>query len=112
MPKACISGQSFTPSIPIAQTFTAPAGSSSLTFWYRMSCPDTVTYDWATATLRDNTAGTTATVLAKTCATSSTFKSVSAAVTAGHSYTLTLTSHDDNYGADPTYTDYDDVVVQ
>jgi len=30
----------------------------------------------------------------------------------GHNVTLTLTSHDDNYAADPTYTLYDDVAVQ
>jgi hypothetical protein len=30
---------------------------------------------------------------------------------AGHSYTLTLTSHDDNYPTDPTYTLFDDVAV-
>jgi hypothetical protein len=30
---------------------------------------------------------------------------------AGTSYTLTLTSHDDNYTADPTYTLYDDVTL-
>src|SRR3954453_16613295 len=29
--------------------------------WYSMSCPDTVSYDWATATLKDNTTGTTVT---------------------------------------------------
>ncbi|HEU5270602.1 MAG TPA: M4 family metallopeptidase, partial [Jatrophihabitans sp.] len=40
-----------------AQTFTAPSGSSQLSFWYDVTCPDTVTYDWATATLKDNTAG-------------------------------------------------------
>ena len=32
-------------------------------------------------------------------------------VAAGHSYTLTLTSHDDNYAGDATYTKYDDVVL-
>jgi serine protease len=75
-------------------------------------CPDTVTYDWATATLKDNTSGTTTTVLAKTCVNpSSGWKQVSSALTAGHSYTLTLTSHDDNYAGDPTYTLYDDVTV-
>jgi hypothetical protein len=94
-----------------AQTFTAPSGSSSLSFWYNLTCPDTVTYDWATATLKDNTAGTTATVLAKTCVASSGWKQVTAPVTAGHSYTLTLTSHDDNYAGDPTYTLYDDASV-
>lgn len=95
----------------VSQTFTAPGGTATLSFWYRMSCPDTVTYDWATATLKDNTSGKTTTILAKTCKTSSTFVKVSASVTAGHSYTLTLISHDDNYPGDPTYTLYDDAVV-
>jgi hypothetical protein len=96
----------------IAQSFTAPSGSSRLTFWYNVRCPDTVFYDWATATLRDNTSGTTATVLAHTCNNANTWVQVSAGVTAGHSYTLTLIDHDDNYPTDPTYTLYDDVVVQ
>jgi hypothetical protein len=94
-----------------AQTFTAPSGSSHLTFWYNVTCPDTVTYDWATATLKDNTAGTSKTVLAKTCVSSSGWKQVTTSITAGHSYTLTLTSHDDNYAGDPTYTLYDDVAT-
>jgi hypothetical protein len=92
-----------------AQTFTVPSGSGTLSFWYNITCPDTVTYDWATATLKDNTSNTTTTVLAKTCVASSGWKQVSTAVSAGHSYTLTLTSHDDNYASDPTYTLYDDV---
>ncbi|MFD7907624.1 putative Ig domain-containing protein [Kitasatospora sp. NPDC057904] len=95
----------------IAQTFTAPAGSSRLSFWYSNTCPDTVTYDWATATLKDNTTGTTTTVLAKTCAATSAWVNKTAAVTPGHSYTLTLTNRDDNYPGDPTYTYYDDVTV-
>jgi hypothetical protein len=95
----------------ITQTFTAPAGSNQLTFWYKMTCPDTVTYDWATATLRDNTAGTTTTILAKVCATSSTWVQDTATITGGHSYTLTLVSHDDNYAGDPTYTLFDDVAI-
>jgi len=36
---------------------------------------------------------------------------VVSAVTAGHSYTLTLTSHDDNYPGDPSFTEYDDVAL-
>jgi hypothetical protein len=95
----------------IAQTFTAATGDSTLSFWYNLTCPDTLTYDWATATLKDNTANTTTTVLAKTCVSSSGWTQVSATITAGHSYTITLTSHDDNYPADPTYTLYDDVAV-
>jgi hypothetical protein len=95
----------------IVQTFTVPAGKTQLSIWRRGTCPDTVTYDWAIITLRDNTTGTTATVLPKTCATNASWVNVTASVTAGHSYTLTLTSHDDNYSADPTYTFFDDIVL-
>ncbi len=73
------------------------------------ACPDTVTYDWATAALKGNTTGTTTTVLGKTCVSSSGWTKVTASVTAGHSYTLT--NHDDNYPTDPTYTLFDDVGV-
>jgi len=96
----------------ISQTFIAPAGSTSIKFWYKMTCPDTVTYDWATATLRDNTTGTTTTILPRVCATNSTWVQNSATIVAGHSYTLTLLSHDDNYVGDATYTMFDDVVTQ
>uniref|UniRef100_A0AAU2VG83 Exo-alpha-sialidase n=1 Tax=Streptomyces sp. NBC_00003 TaxID=2903608 RepID=A0AAU2VG83_9ACTN len=95
----------------IAQSFTAPGGSPSLSFWYDVFCPDTVTYDWATATLKDNTSGATTTPLAKTCTNNQGWKQKTTALTAGHSYTLTLISKDDNYAGDPTYTLYDDVVV-
>jgi hypothetical protein len=95
----------------IAQTFTAPTGTTGISLWYKMTCPDTLTYDWATVTLRDNTSGTTATLLAKTCTTNA-WRQLSSTVVAGHSYTLTLLSHDDNYGADPTYTLYDDAALQ
>lgn len=98
----------------ISQTFTVPAGASSVSFWYKITCPDTVTYDWATATLTDNTAFGTTTLLAKTCTNTNSWLQASGSLSgkAGHSVTLTLTSHDDNYAGDPTYTDYDDVVVQ
>ncbi|MER6068129.1 sialidase family protein [Streptomyces sp. NPDC001817] len=93
----------------IAQTFTAPSGATQLSFWYSVTCPDTLTYDWATATLADTTAGTTTAVLAKTCTNGQGWKQITSAVTAGHSYTLKLVSHDDNYAGDATYTLYDDV---
>ena len=47
----------------VSQTFTVPGGGGTLSFWYRITCPDTVTYDWATATLRDNVTNTTTTLL-------------------------------------------------
>jgi hypothetical protein len=95
----------------ISQTFTVPSGGTGLQFYYNVTCPDTVTYDWATATLRDNTTGVTTTPLLKTCVPSSGWTPVTAPVTAGHSVTLTLSSHDDNYPSDPTYTLYDSVTV-
>jgi hypothetical protein len=95
----------------LTQTFAAPAGSSSLSFWYDLACPDTVNHDWATAALKDNTTGTTTTVLAKTCVANSGWKQVTTTITAGHSYTLTLTSKDDNRARNATYTEYDDVAT-
>ncbi len=95
-----------------SQTFTVPAGRTNVSFWYKNTCPDTITYDWATATLRDNTTGTTTTVLPKVCTNAGTWVQTSANVIAGHSYTLTLISHDDNYAGDPTYTLFDDVTIQ
>ncbi|SEL13271.1 hypothetical protein, partial [Streptacidiphilus jiangxiensis] len=94
-----------------AQTFTAPTGSTKLSFYYNVTCPDTVTYDWATATLKNNTTGTTTTVLAKTCVSSSGWVLKTANIIAGDSYTLTLTNKDDNYPGDPTYTYYDDITT-
>lgn len=94
----------------LVQTFSVPPTAVNLSFWYKMTCPDTVTYDWATATLFDNTTQQGSTILAKTCVTNS-WSQVLVGVTGGHSYTLTLTSHDDNYGADPTFTLFDDVAL-
>ena len=93
----------------ISQTFTASSGTSMLTFWYNVSCKGTVSSDWAIATLVDNTTSTTTRPLKRTCVASSGWKSVSVAITAGNSYTLTLTNHDNGATATPTYTKYDDV---
>jgi hypothetical protein len=96
----------------IAQTFTAPATGGTLSFWYFVTCPDTVQYDWATATLKDNTTGTTTTPLAKTCTTTGAWTQVTVTLVANHSYTITLVNHDDDYAGDATYTYFDDVRVQ
>ncbi|MFI1169097.1 glycosyl hydrolase family 18 protein [Streptomyces sp. NPDC020801] len=95
----------------VSQTFTAPSGNGTVSFDYNLACPDDVSWDWATATLKDNTAGTTTTVLGKTCTLGAGWKKVSAAITAGHSYTLTLVSHDENNPGDATYTLYDDITT-
>ena len=95
----------------LAQTFTAPSGRNQLSLWYLTQCPDTITFDWFTITLRDNTTGTTTTLLPRTCTILNSYVKLTAGLTAGHSYTLTLTNHDDNATGDATRTFIDDVVV-
>jgi hypothetical protein len=95
----------------LAQTFTVGTGHTRLTIWYQMACPDTVSFDWFTITLRDNTTGQTTTPLGRTCATMGSFQSVVAPVVAGHGYTLTLTNRDDNYTGDASYTFVDDIAT-
>jgi hypothetical protein len=96
----------------IAQTFVAPVGVTTLSFFFRMTCPDFVVFDWATATLTDHTAGVTVTILPRTCTNVGTWVQVVAPVIACHSYTLTLISHDDFFPPDPTFTLFDDVTLQ
>jgi subtilase family serine protease len=97
----------------ISQTFTIPSGTGTLSFWYQAHCTDTVTYDWAMAQLTDHSTGVIATVLAKTCTNNGAWVQVSVNVSAnvGHSVTLALIDHDDDYAGDPTYTLFDDVAV-
>ncbi len=96
----------------LTQTFTTPAGGAVLSFWYLNACTDSVTYDWATATLKDNVTGITVTILPKTCTNDGIWQQVTSSLLVGsRSYTLTLLDHDDNAGGDPTYTLYDDVTL-
>ncbi|WP_161962424.1 trypsin-like serine protease [Nocardioides speluncae] len=96
----------------LSQTFTAPAGSSRLSVYYSMTCPDTVRYAWAKVVLLDRTSGQTTTPLGKTCTSGAGWKEVTATVTPGHSYTLTLVNRDDNHPDDPVYTSYDSISVR
>jgi hypothetical protein len=91
-----------------SQTFIVPGTTPNLSFWYKMTCPDSVTYDWIMVTLVDNTTGASSTLVPQACITTS-WTQVNAVLTAGHSYTLTLTSHDDDYASDPSYTLFDAV---
>ncbi len=98
----------------VSQSFIAPTVSSTLSFWYWNICTDSVTYDWATANLTDNTASITTVVLPKICTFPGSWTQVTSGVIPGHHYTLTLIDFDDNCctsGQDPTYTLYDDVTV-
>ncbi len=93
----------------LAQAFTVRPGQSHLTFWYQTVCPDILLFDWFTVTLRDNTARTTRTLVARTCRADTSFQQVRVAVKAGHRYTLTLLNRDDHATGDATYTFVDDV---
>jgi hypothetical protein len=76
-----------------------------------MTCPDTLLDDWATVILKDNSGRSTATPVARFCATSAAWVQATAPVIAGHRYTLTLVSHDDHGAADPSFTLFDDVAT-
>ena len=77
----------------LAQTFVAPGGRTSLSLFYKVSCPPAASrYDGVTITLADLTRGRTATLLARTCTNTGAFAAVTASVTAGHKYTLTVTT--------------------
>jgi uncharacterized membrane protein len=95
----------------ISQTFTTDAMTPTLTAWYKANCTSTFAGDGATVTLTDHTTGVTTKPLPTTCTTGQGWKSVSAALTAGHTYTLMLTnaSRGTNYLTD--YTDFDDVTL-
>jgi len=97
----------------ITQTFVAPKNTNRVSFFYKMTCPEPwcgINCDYAIATLTDNTTSTTVTILPKTCTTSAGWLQVQSAIIAGDNYTITLTSHDDNYAGDASYTYFDDVV--
>jgi hypothetical protein len=93
----------------LSQSFTVTPGEIQLSFYYKMTCPDSLAFDWATATLQDHTAGTSVTILPKVCNTLATWTRVTASVVAGHSYTLNLISHDDNISTNPSFTLFDDI---
>jgi len=95
----------------ISQTFVAPVGVTTLTLYYLVDCRDSVAFDWATATLRDDTAGVTVTIVPRTCTRTGLWVPAAAPVIACHQYTLTLINHDDNLVIDPTFTLYDDVAL-
>jgi len=95
----------------LVQTFTVASGDTALSFRYRMTCPDTVTFDWFKADLHDNTTGLDYAVLQKTCENDGVWRLVSYPLSslAGHSVTLTLLNHDDAYPGDASFTLVDDV---
>jgi len=98
----------------LSQTFDMPVTATTLSLWYAVFCPDTVDYDWAEVTIRDNVTSNTIAVVPRTCPWFYAWTPASLNVVSmrGHSVTLTLKNHDDGYFADPTFTLYDDVTLQ
>jgi len=97
----------------VKQAFTVPTTGGTVSFWYSLTCPDTLTYDWFVAELQNASGTVLATIVPKTCVASSGWTRVifDLSAFAGQVVVLATTSHDDNYGADPTYTLVDDVSV-
>ena len=100
----------------VSQTFMAPAGVSTIGLWVLPVCAGTVAEDWVTATLVDNTSGTQATLMPRTCVNSGDLDTalwtrVTGSINPGHSYTLTMKSHDDGAAGTATYAFWDDVTV-
>ncbi|MER5865164.1 alkaline phosphatase family protein [Kitasatospora sp. NPDC002040] len=95
----------------LTQTFTAPPGVTRLTIWWKGDCRDTVKYAWASIAVKHNTSGTTVTPLPRTCTANGSWQQVTDTLTPGHSYTVQLVNHDDNYPGDPSITWFDDLVL-
>ena len=96
----------------LTQTFLADAPDTALSINYQIRCADTVRYDWTTITLTDDTTRTSTVILPRTCATQLNWQlTPPAPLTAGHTYTLIITTHDDGAPADPTYALIDDATV-
>jgi serine protease len=91
------------------QTFVA--NGTTLALSTLVHCTGTVSTDWATVTLKNNTTGVTTTPLAKTCTNTGSWQTVTAPLVLANNYTVTLLNHDDNKAATPTYTLFDDVAV-
>jgi hypothetical protein len=92
----------------LSQTFTAPAASSELSFWYAFACPSGNTNRGASATLVDNTAGTTNNVVPDQCSSADVWTEAFAPLTPGHGYTLTFTSRDSST-SHASYALFDDI---
>jgi hypothetical protein len=92
----------------IAQTFAAPQRTAQLSLWYRVSCPDPMHRQWATATVRDDTTRTDAMVLPPTCTSDQGWRHTATPLIAGHAYTVTLAVRGTGTRATTTV-QYDDV---
>lgn len=97
----------------LSQTFTAPPGATGLTFWVNTTCSNSKSAgtDYFQATLADNTSGTSSTAWGlasanKGCTNTGGWTSVPfTGVTAGDSYTLTVSNTDADTHTSYAYVD-------
>ena len=93
----------------LRQTIVVPAGKTTLSMYWLGLCHDSVSHAWATIVVAHNTSGKTSTPLPRSCVPSGPWKKVTQKVTPGHSYTISLISHDDGQRSTPNNTYFDDV---
>jgi len=106
------SASPYTGDSALGQTLTIPAGATTLSFWYRPSCPDTVLFDQQQAQIRSTSGATLATVL-NVCANTGTWTRVTYDVSrwAGQAVVLYFNVHDDGFPFDASQMYLDDVTV-
>lgn len=97
----------------ISQTLTLPTGSHNLSFWYQLTCPDTVQHDWAIVSVHDISIAHTYKALPKTCTNDGLWHQVTYDLTplAGHQVVVSLSSHDDLTAGNVTFAYWDDVSI-
>jgi hypothetical protein len=94
----------------VYQNFTVPSTGLALSFWYRTSTVDSITYDWQDAYIQ-NSSGTTLSTIFHTCQTSGWAQVVvDLNPYVGQTIRLKFLVHGDNAG-DPTSMYIDDVAV-
>jgi hypothetical protein len=94
------------------QTVIVPAGTPTLSFWYKPSCADSIVYDQIQMQIRDIQGALLATIL-DVCSNTSTwtFKSYDISRYAGRTIVLWFNAHDGGRRNDPTYALFDDVFI-
>jgi hypothetical protein len=95
----------------IKQTIVVPTGSSTLSFWYKPSTTDSITFDWQEAQIQ-NTSGNLLAQVFKVCENDQVWKQVTFDLSpyAGRTVVLYFNVHQDGYG-DLTSMYLDDVAL-
>lgn len=90
------------------QTFTAPANSKQISFWYSQHCSGDDDFVYSVATLTDVAAGTSSQIMRRSCASLAVqWRQVFAPITAGRQYTINISTYEDGTVYYPAYTLYD-----